>query len=61
MKFCDKCHSPYPFVFPPCPKDQAKLRDVSELMPGMGLRGKYKIEEKNGEGGIVTCALLYLN
>ena len=54
MKFCDKCHSTYPGDFATCPKDQAKLRDVSELMPGMVLRGKYKVEEKIGEGGMAT-------
>ena len=54
MKFCDKCHSTYPSDFATCPKDQAKLRNVSELMPGMVLRGKYKIEEKIGEGGMAS-------
>jgi serine/threonine protein kinase len=54
MKYCDTCHNTYPTDFATCPKDQAVLRAMSELAPGMVLRGKYRIDEKIGEGGMAS-------
>ena len=52
MKSCPKCNSTYPTQFTVCPHDAATLLEVSELAPGAILRGKYKILEKIGEGGM---------
>src|SRR5262245_53417342 len=38
--------------FATCPKDQAALRSITELMPGLVLRGKYEILERLGAGGM---------
>ena len=52
MKYCDTCHSTYPNEFSTCPKDSSALRQTSELMQGMVIRGKYEIVEKIGAGGM---------
>ena len=52
MKSCPNCKSTYPTHFTVCPRDAAHLEDMSELAPGSVLRGKYKILEKIGEGGM---------
>ncbi len=52
MKSCPHCKSTYPTQFTVCPHDAATLQEVSELEPGAILRGKYKILEKIGEGGM---------
>ncbi|HSA93861.1 MAG TPA: serine/threonine-protein kinase, partial [Terriglobales bacterium] len=52
VKYCDRCHSTYPNEFTTCPKDSTALRQTSELMQGMVIRGKYEIVEKIGAGGM---------
>jgi serine/threonine-protein kinase len=52
VKYCDRCHSSYPVDFTTCPKDQEELRSITELMPGLVLRGKYEILERLGAGGM---------
>jgi len=52
VKTCPKCNSTYPTQFTVCPHDAETLQEVSELGPGAILRGKYKILEKIGEGGM---------
>ncbi len=52
MKYCDTCHSTFPNEFTTCPKDSTALRQTSELMQGMVIRGKYEIVEKIGAGGM---------
>src|SRR5437868_6060757 len=54
MKFCDTCRSTYPADFTSCPKDQAKLREISEFVPGVVIHDKYEILEKIGVGGMAT-------
>jgi tRNA A-37 threonylcarbamoyl transferase component Bud32 len=52
VKYCDTCRSSYPADFATCPKDQTALRLVTDLTPGLVLRGKYEILEKIGAGGM---------
>ncbi|HYX71018.1 MAG TPA: serine/threonine-protein kinase, partial [Terriglobales bacterium] len=54
MKFCDTCHTSYPNEFQTCPKDQAQLRALSELLQGMVIRDKYQVLEKIGAGGMAV-------
>ena len=54
MKFCDTCHTSYPNEFNTCPKDQAQLRALSELLQGMVIRDKYQVLEKIGAGGMAV-------
>jgi serine/threonine protein kinase len=52
LKYCDACRSSYPAEFATCPRDQTTLRSITELAPGMILRGKYEILAKLGVGGM---------
>jgi serine/threonine protein kinase len=52
VKYCDACRASYPTEFSTCPKDQSVLRSITELLPGMVVRGKYQILEKIGAGGM---------
>jgi hypothetical protein len=52
VKYCEACRSSYPTEFTTCPKDQSPLRSVTELMPGLVLRGKYEIVARLGVGGM---------
>jgi serine/threonine-protein kinase len=52
VKYCDTCRAAYPGDFTTCPKDQSALRSITELMPGLVLRGKYEIQERLGAGGM---------
>jgi serine/threonine-protein kinase len=54
MKFCDTCHTSYPNEFNTCPKDQAQLSALSELLQGMIIRDKYQVLEKIGAGGMAV-------
>ena len=54
MKYCDSCRAAYPNEFNVCPKDLSVLRVSSELIRGMVIRDKYRIEEKIGVGGMAT-------
>ena len=54
MKYCDTCRAVYPNEFNACPKDRSLLRVTSELIQGMVIRDKYRIEEKIGAGGMAT-------
>jgi serine/threonine-protein kinase len=52
VKYCDACRSSYPADFATCPKDQSSLRAITDLPPGLVLRGKYEILEPLGAGGM---------
>jgi serine/threonine protein kinase len=54
VKYCNNCHSAYPDDFTICPRDQGALRQASDLVPGMIIRGKYEILEKIGTGGMAA-------
>jgi serine/threonine protein kinase len=54
VKYCDACHATYPSAFLTCPTDQAPLREATELVEGMILRGKYEILAKVGSGGMAS-------
>jgi serine/threonine protein kinase len=54
MKYCDTCHTTYPNEFSACPKDQAPLRETTEMVEGMVIREKYQIVRKIGEGRMAT-------
>ncbi len=54
MKYCDACHSAYPDDFNICPRDQGALRQATDLLPGMVIRGKYEILSKVGAGGMAS-------
>src|SRR5262245_56240535 len=52
MKYCSSCRASYPLEYTACPKDQTALQLVTELSPGLVLRGKYEILAKLGAGGM---------
>lgn len=52
MKYCPSCQASYPHDYTACPKDQTSLQPVTDLIPGMVLRGKYEILDKLGAGGM---------
>src|SRR5271170_314165 len=52
VKSCPKCNSTYPTQFTVCPHDASTLLEVNELSDGAVIRGKYKIIQKIGEGGM---------
>ena len=52
MKYCTSCQASYPMDYTACPKDQTPLQLLTDLMPGLVLRGKYEILEKLGQGGM---------
>jgi eukaryotic-like serine/threonine-protein kinase len=54
VKYCDACRSSYPTDFTTCPKDQTPLQSITELRPGLVLRGKYEIVARLGVGGMGT-------
>jgi serine/threonine protein kinase len=52
MKHCPICNSTYPNSFRVCPQDNAVLRVMNELQPGMVIRSKYEILSHVGGGGM---------
>jgi serine/threonine protein kinase len=52
MKTCVTCHSNYPNHFSLCPRDGTTLTEVGAWSEGMLIRGKYRIMEKVGQGGM---------
>jgi serine/threonine protein kinase/osmotically-inducible protein OsmY len=54
VKYCDTCHGTFSNEPSVCPRDQAVLRHVTELAPGMTIREKYEIVEKIGSGGMAV-------
>ena len=54
MKNCPKCKATYPVDFTHCPKDGLRLADTDAWSPGSIIRGKYRILDIIGEGGMAT-------
>lgn len=54
MKSCPQCSATYPDEYIVCPKDGARLVSESLWEPDCVIRGKYKVLEKIGEGGMAT-------
>lgn len=52
MKVCPTCQRSYPTTFAVCPQDGARLTEGQEWSAGALIRGKYRIVEKIGEGGM---------
>lgn len=52
MKVCPNCQRSYPTGFAVCPQDGAQLTEPSEWSTGSVIRGKYRILNKIGEGGM---------
>ncbi len=54
MKYCTQCGCLFEADRQICPKDGVGLRAVDDLQPGMIVRGKYRILEIIGGGGMAT-------
>ncbi len=54
MKQCATCQRDYPDSVNVCPEDGSPLQLTSELLPGTVIRGKYKILNRLGMGGMAT-------
>lgn len=54
MKTCPQCSATYPEEYVVCPKDGSRLTGETVWEPGSVIRGKYKIANKIGEGGMAT-------
>ena len=52
MKTCPTCQAGYPTNFAVCPQDGTALIEVGAWSPGAVVRGKYRILEKIGQGGM---------
>ncbi len=52
MKSCPTCQGAYPTNFAVCPQDGTHLVEVGAWSPGAVIRGKYRILEKIGQGGM---------
>jgi pSer/pThr/pTyr-binding forkhead associated (FHA) protein/tRNA A-37 threonylcarbamoyl transferase component Bud32 len=52
MKTCPTCQTTYRTDYNICPQDGTRLVDVGEWPDGLVIRGKYKIVNKIGQGGM---------
>lgn len=52
MKTCPTCQAGYPTNFAVCPQDGTPLVEVGLWSPGSVIRGKYRILNKIGQGGM---------
>jgi len=52
MKSCPSCQGAYPTNFAVCPQDGTQLVEVGAWSPGAVIRGKYRILDKIGQGGM---------
>jgi serine/threonine-protein kinase len=52
MKTCPACQGTYPTNFAVCPQDGTPLVEVGAWTPGAVIRGKYRILDKIGQGGM---------
>src|ERR1035438_2194447 len=53
MKSCPECTATYPDDYAICPKDGAPLHETAMWQIGTVVRGKYLIQARLGEGGMV--------
>ncbi len=54
MRSCPTCQSPFPAGTPVCPHDGTPLVDQDIWVPGSLIRGKYRIVQRVGVGGMAT-------